>query len=310
MSKKVSHSAWKKYMTCPKMYDYHYNERLRPTGTSSALVFGSAIDEALNALLLKTGDPFEVFKQKFAFEDLKDLEWDSRDFDPYIFTVDQLKKINGESESYKAWASMRIKGRMMIEAYITQIYPLIEEVHSVQKELEGRPGVLDAVVTLKGHGKLILDHKTSARPYASDAVKHDTQLALYASAEGFTQAGFVVLVKQVNRNIVKICKKCTFNGSFTKHHTCPQMINGSRCHGKWDESSSPEILVQLLVDTVPEHNKKIVVDSIQDTEKLIDSGHFPRNLGACGKIYGKPCPYIDLCWKGDYTGLEKKKEDK
>jgi hypothetical protein len=65
---KISYSAYKKYTTCPKMYEYHYNQKLRPTGTSSSLLFGSAMDEALNALLLNTGDPHETFKENFTYE--------------------------------------------------------------------------------------------------------------------------------------------------------------------------------------------------------------------------------------------------
>lgn len=307
---KISISAWKKYTTCPKLFDYHYNERLRPVGTSSALLFGTAIDLALNALLTKSADPYETFKESFEWEAMKDVIWDQYDYDSHIFSKEQLLKIAGESEDYKSWASMRIKGRMMIDTYKEKVLPLITKVYSVQKELDGRPGILDAVVELKGHGKVLLDHKTSARPYDRSAVLNDMQLALYAHNQNIELAGFVVLVKNVNKNLVKICKKCSFNGSFTKHHTCPQMVEGDRCRGAWQESTNPEIIVQVMVDKVPDLNKKLITDSINETEQLIQCGVFPRNLNACGKIYGKPCVYIDKCFKNSDTGLVIKKESK
>lgn len=52
MTKRLSHSAITRYQTCPRSYHYHYNERLRPTTTSGALIFGSAMDAALNTLAL------------------------------------------------------------------------------------------------------------------------------------------------------------------------------------------------------------------------------------------------------------------
>lgn len=306
---KISYSAWKKYHTCPKLYDYHYNHRLRPQGTTSALVFGSAIDEALNELLLNKKDPLPVFQKNFEFSE--EITFDDRDLDSEIFTDEQWAKVAGESNAYKSWASLRIKGRMMLEAYVEQIYPLIEEVHSVQKELDGRPGVLDAIVTLKGIGKVLIDHKTSARPYKSDAVLSDTQLALYAHSEGVTKAGFIVMVKQIQKNRVKICKKCGFNGSYIRHKTCPETVNGNRCHGAWDEKVSPEATIQVIIDDVPEMNKILITSSIHETEQLIKEGRFPHNLGACGKIYGKPCAYIKKCWTNDDEGLiVVKKEEK
>lgn len=59
---KISHSAVNKYSTCPKSYEFHYVKKIRPTWTSSALLFGDALDKAYNELLLPTGkDAFEVF---------------------------------------------------------------------------------------------------------------------------------------------------------------------------------------------------------------------------------------------------------
>ena len=59
---KISSSAAKKYSTCGKMYEYHYIKKIRPNWTSSALLFGDALDKALNELVLNTGvDPYETF---------------------------------------------------------------------------------------------------------------------------------------------------------------------------------------------------------------------------------------------------------
>lgn len=298
---KISHSAWKKYLTCPKMYDFHYNHRLRPTGTTSALVFGTAIDEALNRMLLGAEGYLNTFQNHFKFSD--EIEWDPRDLDEAIFSADQLQAIQGRTFEYKAWASMRVKGRMLLEAYEENILPNINKVYEVQKDLDGRRGVLDAIVDYGDYGKVLIDHKTAARAYKWDAVASSTQLALYASDQGLDTAGFIVLVKNINKNRVKICKKCGFDGSFSRHKTCPKMENSMRCHGQWDETTSPSAEIQVLIDKIPMTNKYIVQESLVETEKAIDAGLFPRNLDACGKMYGKPCPYIDKCWKNSNNGL-------
>ena len=58
---RLSHSAQGKYLHCPRMYFNHYIDKVRPLGSTSALLFGSAIDKACenymiekNALKAKT----------------------------------------------------------------------------------------------------------------------------------------------------------------------------------------------------------------------------------------------------------------
>lgn len=309
MSKKnkISHSAWDKYLTCPKMYDIHYNERLRATGTSSALKFGTAMDEALNALLLRGNieESIKVFRDNFKWEDMKDVGWDGRDMDASL--VDS--KLFKDPEEY-AWACMRVKGRMLLEAYYKEIYPLIEEVENVQKELHDRPGIIDCIVKLRGYGRVLLDNKTAARPYDKDSITASTQLALYARDHKIEKVGFAVLVKQIQKNTKRICNSCSFDGSFVRHKTCPNIIDGSRCRGNWSESHSPKALVQLMVGDTPDALGELVNSSICEVEKAIELKVFPRNLRACGKIYGKPCQYFDYCWKNDDSMLEYKPETK
>lgn len=63
---KLSHSACTRYNTCGENYRLHYIERLRSKGTSSALIFGVALDSAINVLLEKQDkDPMVVFMEKW-----------------------------------------------------------------------------------------------------------------------------------------------------------------------------------------------------------------------------------------------------
>lgn len=51
---RLSHSAVSKFQVCPKSFDYHYNQGLRSSTTTGALLFGSAIDKALTTLVSKS----------------------------------------------------------------------------------------------------------------------------------------------------------------------------------------------------------------------------------------------------------------
>lgn len=64
---KLSHSAVERYLKCPTSYKYHYIDKLRPITTSANLLFGSALDEGINALLLKKNNAIETFKAKWLY---------------------------------------------------------------------------------------------------------------------------------------------------------------------------------------------------------------------------------------------------
>jgi len=307
MSKHISFSAWTKYTMCPRMYRLHYVDRLRPKdGMSSALLFGVAMDEALNALLLKTGDPLEVFQKFFLFEDCKNIRWFDADYDLDILSEDQKEQLTGKSEAYVTWACMRVKGRMLIEQYIEQILPLIEEVNHVQLETT-RPGFIDAILTIRGHGIVLIDHKTSSRFYKRDAVKGSGQLALYAKQVGLTKAGFIVLNKVINKNKVKLCRECGTKTT-TSHKTCNNILDGVRCHGAFDITVNPQAVIQLIIDDIDIIEQDMVEKSVQQTEKAIEDGCFPMNLNQCHNVFGRKCPYFNKCRTGKNVGLEIAKE--
>lgn len=307
--KKISHSAFRKFMTCPQMYNLHYNLRLRPLGLSSALLFGSAMDEALNVMLLKTGDPYKVFKDNFTWEVCEGIQYHKDDLDMSIFNKEQLELLHYRNFEYKSWASLRVKGRMLIEKYEDEILPRINKVYKVQKELEGRRGFIDVIVDFDDYGKVLLDHKTASRPYKYDAIENDTQLSLYSHHENIDKVGFIVLNKKINQNLVKTCKKCGFNGSYSRHKSCPEIINGIRCHGEWTSTTNPEAVIQVLISDVPKDLQKFTVDSISKVEKCINAGYYTPNLNSCSKYYGKDCPYKNYCLHKDQTGLEYIKEE-
>lgn len=345
--KKISYSAYKKYHTCPKLYEFHYKERLRPNFTTSALIFGSAIDDALNELLTGTEDALETYKKSVdgMLQENSRVIWDIYDFDVELidsgafenlnhygttlgytgndlaaFVRKAVTAINDEgldtlSENQYALISaacllsLECKAQLIIDEYKKTILPMIDEVHSVQAELSDTTirGILDVDATVNGQ-RIIIDHKTSKRPYKAGAANLDPQLILYAADQGVDKVGFVVMVKNINKNKEKKCKSCGYNGSGGMHKTCPNTIDGTRCHGTWEISVRPQAYIQYMEADISNVKKDLPREAINDTLKSIEGGHFPRNLSACNSMYGKPCPYLNKCWNNDETNLIKKED--
>jgi len=104
MKNRLSHSAVGKLMQCGKSYEYHYIKKIRSKFQSAALVFGSAIDLALNELLIPTGNSAEeIFINKFTNTSIngKDVYvqtneifiYQTRDMDIDLLTQDDLASI-------------------------------------------------------------------------------------------------------------------------------------------------------------------------------------------------------------------------
>lgn len=360
---RLSHSACSKYQTCPKSYDYHYNQRLRPKYQSGALFFGSAVDAAINTLLKDEGkDPYEVFDYNWRFgrldgqedkeflpESLK-IVYSNNDYDKdllndedikllytktgltdkesvleYYKTLSENKKnhswdrLNNDDKklfNYYNWLSLLRKGHLMIKTFNDKIKPMIVKVHAVQKYIKLQNstgdtiiGYIDLIADIKHKGVIktvILDLKTSSIDYEIDSVITSPQLSLYKTAVGDEYktdlCGFVVLKKQIAKNRVKICSVCGYDGSDSRHKKCNSEASGTRCNGDYNETLSPEVNYQIIIDKIPDQTEKIVMDNYEDIAANIKGGKFIRNFNSCEMAWG-PCSYKKLCWQGDKSDL-------
>jgi len=212
----LSHSARGKYDLCPKLYQLHYIEKIRPPDNNSTLRFGGSIDKAAE-IYLKTKDR-EACKLAFEeewgkYSDDPTIEFAKHDFDielvqqfhyePIIETT-SFKNLSDFISVYKdqevikndvekvAWAklnwlSLQTKGRLMISALMDWVDENVEEVLDTQGKIELEDGdgnkvtgLADFVIKIYGYDKPILvDLKTSIIYYQRGSVKESEQLALY-----------------------------------------------------------------------------------------------------------------------------------
>lgn len=188
MKRTLSHSQISRYQSCGKSYYYHYVRKIRPTTQSAALCFGSALDVAINELLVPAGkDPEQVFLDSFAQQYVggvmtslrycEDLVYAESDYDDELIPeveasledralyqdIRKLKKEHGFenlSSKYKQiyngmnWLSLKNKGLLMLNAYRKKVIPKIKKVYEVQRQvsLENEDG--DKII---GYVDLIAD---------------------------------------------------------------------------------------------------------------------------------------------------------
>lgn len=224
--------------------------------------------------------------------------------------------------NYVFWLSLRKKGLLMIEALKTQVLPKLTKIHTTQQQIKLKMGDGSSITgftdLVADYGPLqnetvIFDLKTSSRAYENDSVVKSPQLALYVHAlkdqYQTRKAGFIVLNKAIIKNKTKACSVCNFDGTGGRHATCNNEVlppegkaKAVRCGGAWVETFKPEIFVQILVDTIPEHTEQLVVENFEEINKAISSGVFVKNLQSCIMPYG-PCSFYNLCHSGNVDDL-------
>ncbi len=227
------------------------------------------------------------------------------------------------------WLCLRRKGHMMIDAYNTDILPNIKEVLGTQVLVELKnpdgdlvKGFVDLVARWKDDTIIVLDNKTSAIEYEHDSVIKSPQLGLYtiilndyanrAEETGWKyhveKAGFLVLRKGLEKDILKVCKSCGFTADST-HKTCNNEINGTRCGGAWDRSVKMKIPTQIIIDKVPERMLELLLENLNVINKSIKSNLFPRNFSSCEMPWGK-CDFYDLCHHKSMKNIVSREEKK
>jgi hypothetical protein len=214
---KLSHSARETLETCSYKYQLHYERRLRSINTSSALLFGSAFDEALNVLLLERD--LEKAKQVFLDQWLKqehnyNIVYYKMDHDLSLLDSDLLWDLAGVPDAvkrkhYECFFTLEAKGLKMLEAYYAEILPRIKRVIAIQKDFElpflEHNGIVRGVIDLVAEIELddgtvvpaILDNKSTSQPYPKNSYKTKEQVALYhAALPEYEYVGFLTLNKK------------------------------------------------------------------------------------------------------------------
>ena len=290
----LSFSAAQRYINSPMSYFLHYLMRLRPVELSSALIFGSAIDEGLNTLLNQKKNGHEVdtteawiaFNQALQYNNGVDLrtrgvvKFSKADLDEDL--IRQMSE-NIPIEHDPAWYSLQRKGELILAAYAEQVLPKLEKVLLVQHEIaltndlgDTFIGVVDLVAQIEGK-TYILDNKTSSIKYAADAADISQQLGTYYEAlkdeYKIDGVGFIVIPKSIRK------KKL------------------------------PLVPIEIKLGNIDEKILVETFDMYDTVLKGIKKGDFTCSRKCCEAPWG--CTYKRYCDSGgtDLTGLkiEKKK---
>ncbi len=330
MSINVSYSALECFEQCSEKYRLRYRERLSSEKLPSPLFFGSAIDAAVELLLLKkkqcpsekeldlllTEDAYSVFDKTMREQNGKLLERNPlceyfySDFDASLLTKDDF-------------------------SYLSKAYPSIEDWNDFFTYCKKY---------IKTHGEL--------KPGSKIAFNNLCWLSLYRKGEMMIAAyekdilpeihevfDIQKEIELVNDSGDKLRGKIDFIASFKDDPTVRYLVDNKTSSEPYKDDSvansvqlaiyceaeacgrgayavmekkmrirEPRARTQLIKDEVSDQQKQKVFDKLEAQLNNISCGEFAKKDSPkeC-HFFGKKCPYYLYCWNNnDMTGLYRK----
>lgn len=281
---RISHSRVELYSLCGQKYKFKYVEKLEANKTYTPLLFGSAIDRALNYVLTRTKHGHTLSEEvALALFHNSMKQWSGQN--ELVYYKNECPDMHGdapfgslddEQQQYAVWANLCDVGEAILSTYQKEIVPLFAEILSVQskKIVPNEDGdelvlITDFMARLHDGRVVVFDNKTTGdvkKSYPKTSVAKSQQLAIYTEFEETNLAGYIALQKKLK-------------------------------DGK--------VVWAMIIDGVPEAMTAQAFDKIDEALRGIKRGEFEKNLKACFS-FGRLCEYKKYCQYGDDTGLVRK----
>lgn len=301
-----SFSSLTTYSTCGQKYYLRYKKRYKSKHAPSALLFGGAVDKALNTLL-ETKDleqAYAEFDKQWSFQTINDVYtavkysehvvYAEADFDEDLLTAEQLpevddyyailnkkKEIGWDAISVEAkqkfnsccWLVMQAKGKIMLKSYAEKILPRIKQVLAVQKknyvigsDEEKIVQYLDLIVEWEDGRRILFDNKTSAKEYMDDEASRSPQLISY----------YVGCKEEYNLDSVGflVLRKNIRKNKIKVCALCSYDGSGGRHKTCDNEVNGKRCHGEWAITTNPECDLQIIINSVSDNSQDIVMASF------------------------------------
>jgi hypothetical protein len=313
MTIQLSHSAANKYEQCPAMYKYHYIDRIRPISNSSALYFGSALDESFNVLLeskksmqlgIEAQNISLLQKAIIEFEDQWDDKVDQNNIDYFKSDID-LSLLDQSDLKDLTVFDPEVRDH---ELFIKECFDIIKN----KEELSPEDKILYKRIAweclLKKGSMLIKAYHDDILPKIHTVFDIQKKVEL-PDDRGNILIGYidavVSFIDAPDRKVVLDNKSSSKAYTEDSVANSPQLATYVEHEGlEWGaygvvekkiRKREPKTRTQLIIDKIPEK-------TIDETFKVYDNvlegisiGFFEKNYDSGCYFFGKPCPYYSYC---------------
>jgi hypothetical protein len=319
------------------MYELYYVEKVRSVFQSTSLLFGSAMDGALNRLLLEckqypTQEDLDIIIRKSAEDiflelwnpvlNMEYVVYTKKDYDESLLEKEDIDQVlqfilNNFKELYpeSSVADMDLDPLQCVEAMID--YKSGKgKLNITQHNLIG----LASWMSLKRKGFLLLDvYRRDVLPLIEYV--HDIQITINVAdddenvLEGFTdftasfkdEPGVVYIVD--NKTSSRPYKEDSVRTSEQLSTYDIQLKLGKGAYVVMEKDirkKEPRVRINIIRDSISDDLVEATLDRFDEAVYIINKGEFPENKESGCRPFGQLCDYYGLCHKGSMDFLVKK----
>lgn len=313
MTIKLSHSASNKYQQCPAMYKYHYIDRIRPISNSSALYFGSALDEAFNVLLdSKRIVPLESDNNSVSvlenaiikFEDEWDNKVDALDIDYFKSDID-LSLLDEADKKELTILDPEVTDH---EQFIKECFSILSNKDALSIEDQKLYNRIAWECLLKKGRMLVKAYYNDILPQIHTIFDIQKKIEL-PDDRGNILIGYIDAVVSFidapdrkvvldNKTSSKAYKEDSVRNSPQLATYCEHEALEWASYGvveKQIRKRKPRTRTQLIIDKIPENTIDETFEIYDNVLEGISSQSFEKNYDSGCYFFGKPCPYYSYC---------------
>lgn len=333
---RLSHSAKDCYLTCPKKWELYYKQKLRSRYIGSALVFGSAIDEALNTMLLEKKKelteeeqelleltPEETFLKHFKTARILKDQVDIRKSDQIYYFKSDLDLQLLEAKDHKKVLDFSKEVGIELETF-ENIEQFVEEVHLNLKAKQKLDTETQKVynyicwLSLCQKGLLLLDeYRKNIMPEIEEVFDVQKRISLPDGDDEFVGVIDVICSFHSEPGVKYVCDNKTSSrpykqdsvslsaqlagySEYEENDNCAYIVLEKKLRKR-----EPRVRSAIIKDRMPEEMKNQTFDELTEVFHEINAGNFEKNMDNCFQ-YGRKCDYYSHCRTGCLEGLDYK----
>lgn len=340
MGLKLSHSKLQKLQYCPRSYELYYVERIRSVFQSTSLLFGSAMDGALNRLLLEckqypTQEDLDAIVDSSA-EDIFTEAWTpvltmgyvvytKKDYDESLLEKEDVEQIlhfilKNFKELYpeSSVADADLDPLQCVQAMIDYKASKGSKLSMIQHDLIG----LASWLSLKRKGLLLLKiYREQVIPLIEYV--YDIQIAISITdddgnvLEGFTdftasfkdEPGVKYIVDNKTSSKSYAEDSVRTSEQLSTYDIQLKLSKGAYVVMEKDiRKKEPRVRINIIRDSISDELVEATLDRFDEAVYIINKGEFPANKESGCRPFGQLCDYYGLCHKGSMEFLIKKDE--
>jgi hypothetical protein len=310
----ISHSAINEYLECSEKFRLNRIEKIRPTTKSSAFIFGGALDDAAEAVLLKKGKPLKAFYDAMMTTEINGVKVSvPQNKDIKYFSKDLQVELIQDSQ----WEDIKNYGAGVLQDPDFDPVEFLKKCVALRKKKKALGDMEQTIFnfanffSLCNKGKMLIEKFQEWAVKNIDEVIEVQKRVSLVNESGDELRGFLDFKAKFKDGVVRIVDLKTASDPKRQYpdgcaDTAQQLAIYAEIEEVYDvayyildkniRKKEPRVRDRFITGHIDELTGNEIFDNIEESLVRIKRKEFEHNWDACNNYGG--CPYRSFCKSG------------